>query len=296
MAKTKTKKKKDDAPNEDDVLNDLVDGHDGVLLQDVGATKYFIDTGNLALNYINSGKFIGGGIPGGKITEIYGPPAASKSLVGMSVLHGVQQLGGFAIFLDCEHAANRDFAVRAGHVDPKRLVVYEPETIEETFLKIHNVIRKIRDKMGPEKPICFVYDSVTSSPPSRELREVDLPEGYTKEQWKSTVGAKEQPGERAKLFSKEFRKIVPILDRENATLFCVNQVRMKIGLLFGNPETTPGGEALKFYASCRIRVQPQKIMTNTTLEIPVGVNIKAQNKKCSTSTVVLILSGDCWAS
>ena len=265
----------------DDVYNDLTKNHGGVMLTDVGNTKYFIDTGNLALNYINSGRFIGGGIPGGKITEIYGPPAASKSLVGMSVLHGVQQLNGYAIYLDCEHATNRDFAVAAGHVDPTKLIVFEPETLEQSFLKIYNVIRKIREKKGPEVPICFIYDSIGASPCEREFRETDLPENYKKTEFKSIVGGNEQPGERAKICSKEFRKLTSVLDKNNASLFVVNQVRQKIGVLFGSPETTAGGgEALKFYASCRIRVSPHKIIENTDLEIPIGVNIKVQNKKC----------------
>lgn len=266
----------------DDVLAELT-SKDGVLLDDLGESKYFVDTGNLAFNYINSGRFIGGGIPGGKITEIFGPPASAKSLLGMAILSGAQKLGGYAIFLDCERAANRDFAISAGHVDPKRLVVYEPPHLEAAFLKIYSVIDKIRAKKGPEVPIVFVYDSIGASPSEREFRETNLPEDYTQADWKRIVGNKEQPGERAKVCSKEFRKLVNVLDTQNATLFVINQLRNKIGVMFGDPSTTAGGgEALKYYASNRNRATPQKRIENTKLEIPIGVNIKLKNEKCRT--------------
>jgi RecA/RadA recombinase len=264
------------------VIDDIVQNHGAILLKDVGSSNYFVDTGNLSLNYICSGRFIDGGIAGGKITEIYGPPASSKSLVGMSILHGAQQMGGYAIFLDCEHGTNRDFAVAAAHVDPEKLVVCERgvETIERVFLKIHNIIKKIRDKKGPDVPIVFIYDSIGVSPCDREYKEIDLPEDYKKKDFDKIVGRHEQPGERARIAGKELRKIAPVLDRENATLFVVNQVRKKIGVLFGSPDAMAGGgEALTFYASCRLRVAPQKVIKHTKLEIPIGINVKIENKK-----------------
>jgi recombination protein RecA len=277
MAKKKTKKTEDN----NDLFQDLAKDFKGSLLDDIGTTKYFVDTGNLALNYINSGKFIGGGIPGGKITEIFGPPASAKSLVGMSILHGAQMLGGVAVFLDCERAANRDFAVKAGHVDPKKLIVFEPPTLERTFLKINNVIKAVRNKCGPDVPIVFVYDSIGASPCEREFRETELPENYTKAQFKTIVGGNSQPGERAKVCSAEFRKLVSVLDENNATLFVINQVRNKIGVMFGSPDTTAGGgKALEYYASNRIRSAPQRWIEDKEREVPIGVNVKMQNKKC----------------
>jgi recombination protein RecA len=275
------KRKKEEIDEINDNFIDLSD-MGGVMLDEI-RPKYFVDTGNLAINYICSGKFIGGGIPGGKITEIYGPPAGSKSLLTMCVLHGCQQLNGVAIALDLERAINRDFVVAAARIDSKRLYVFEPDTIEETFAKITNVIKRVREKLGSEIPIVFMYDSLTAVPCDRELRENDLPDGeFTDAQYKAIVGAKEQPGERAKAINKGLRKINGLLSKQNATLVVINQVRQKIGVMFGSDETTPGGKALEFYASCRLRVAPQKqIIKKLTdkYQIPIGVNVQLKNKK-----------------
>jgi len=266
---------------------DFVDLSDmgGVALDEI-RPKYFVDTGNLAINYICSGRFIGGGLPGGKITEIFGPPAGSKSLLATCALHGCQQMNGFAVLLDLERAVNRDFAVAAARINPKRLIVFEPDTIEETFSKIVNVTKRVREKMGPDIPIVFMYDSLTAVPCERELRENDLPDlassDITDAQWKKIVGAKEQPGERAKAINKGLRKVNGFLSKQNATLVVINQVREKIGVMFGSPETTPGGKSLEFYSSCRLRVAPQKQMVKKLTEkhqIPIGVNVQLKNKK-----------------
>lgn len=278
------RKEKDNLDLElDEIYADIAEECNGFLLDSVKDAKYFVDTGNLALNYICSGKFIKGGIPGGKITEFYGPPAGSKSLLGMCVLHGVQRMNGFPIFLDCERALNRNFAVKAAHVDPRRLIVYEPPTIERTFLKIHNVIRKIRDKKGPDVPIVFVYDSIGCQPCEREFKECDLPEDYTKAQFDKIVGRREQPGERARISGNELRKVIPVLDKENVSLVIINQVRSKLNVMFGSPESRAGGgRALEFANSCSIRVSPLKKIVkkiSDKLQVPLGVNVKVENKK-----------------
>ena len=286
MAKRKEKNltEEESIENElDEIYSSLAEECDGTLLDGLDESKYFVDTGNLSLNYICSGKFIGGGIPGGKITEIFGPPAGSKSLLGMCILHGVQKMNGFAIFLDCERAVNRDFAVKAAHVHPKHLLVYEPNTIEQSFLKIHNVLKKIRERKGPDVPIVFVYDSIGSSPCEREFRECDLPENFTKAQFEKIVGRHEQPGERARISGNELRKLVPVLNKHNATLVVINQVRTKLNVMFGSPETgAGGGKALEFATSCRLRVSPQKKIIKKLSEkfqVPLGVNVRIENKK-----------------
>jgi len=267
----------------DEIFNELVEECNGTLLEDLGPSKYYVDTGNLALNYICAGKFINGGIPGSKITEIYGPPASSKSLIGMCILHGVQKMGGFAIFLDLERAANRDFSVKAAHVNPKQLVVYEPDTIETSFLKIQNVIRRIREKKGSEVPIVLVYDSIGAVPCDREMRETNLPEGYTKAQFEKIVGSKEKPGERARISGNELRKINPILARQNASLVIINQTRQKLNVMFGKDiGGAGGGKALEFFGSCKLWVQPQKKIVkklSEKLSVPLGVNVKIKNEK-----------------
>jgi protein RecA len=278
------KKKIENEVNEmDEIFNELVEECDGILLDNLGPSKYYVDTGNLALNYICAGKCIGGGIPGGKITEIYGPPASSKSLVGMCILHGVQKMGGFAIFLDLERAANRDFSVKTAHVNPKQLVVFEPDTIEQSFLKIHNVIKRIREKKGIDVPIVIIYDSIGAVPCAREMRETELPEGYTKAQFEKIVGSKEKPGERARISGNELRKINPILAKQNATLVIINQVRQKLNVMFGKDVTgAGGGKALEFFGSCKLWVNPMKKIVNKLTEklsVPLGVNVKIKNEK-----------------
>ena len=236
-----------------------------------------MDTGNLAFNYVCSGKFITGGIPGGKIVEIYGPSSSGKSLVANNVLHGCQMMGGWAAILDCENATNKDFMERASHIDSKKLFRYEPRTLEESFLKIHNVckaIREIETKNKIErKPIVFVYDSLSSSPCNREIKETELPEDYKPADWKKIVGRQEQPGERAKVISNELRKLNAVLSDYDATVLFINQTRMQIGVMYGNPETRPGGKSLEFYATCILRTQQKKKIENSKLETFAGVNM-----------------------
>jgi len=282
MAKKKSKKKTDD-----DIFNELASEFGGEVVANAETVTYYIDTGNLAMNFVCSGRFIGGGIPGGRITEFYGPSASAKSLWGMTILGGTQKADGYAILLDTENALNPDFAERAGHIDLNRLIRYTPETLERAFAKITNVIRKIREVKGPDVPICVVYDSITVSPCERELRETDLGEEYNDAEWKRVVGAKEQPGERAKIIGKELRKLTPILQKENATLFIINQTRMQIGVMYGNPEITPGGKSLEFYASCRVRTSAHKKIEDKELKKPLGVNIKVANKKNRSNTPFL---------
>ncbi len=250
----------------------------GKILKGLNESRSFIDTGNLANNFINSGKFIGGGIPTG-ITEVFGPPASSKSLLGYTVLGNCQKAGGIAILLDCERAANEHFAVSAGHVDENSLIVLQPFFIEEVERKVTNMTRFIREKKGKDIPILFVWDSIAVTPCEREWNETELPENYSAAQFKKIVGGKTQPGERAKAAGNFLRKINPFLDEHNASLFIINQIRQKIGVMFGSDETTGGGgKALEFYCNCRIRTSAGKQILDDK-DTPIGVNLTFRNKK-----------------
>ena len=258
------------------------------MLEEIGASQYFLDTGNLALNYICSGKFISGGVPGGKITEVYGPPAGGKSLLGMTVLGSTQRKGGIAVMLDCERASNPVFAETAAHVDTSKLVVCEPISIEQVVTKITNLTKQIRAHYGMDIPICFMWDSIGVTPTEREWKETDLPENYTKEQLKAIAGSLEKPGERARAAGDALRKLNPFLSENNATLFIINQLRQKIGVLFGSDETgAGGGKALEFYCSCRLRTsahakieakEDKKKMSKLTKK-SLGVNLSFRNMK-----------------
>ena len=282
----KKNKKTAESPTNDpvaDLFSDLAADTGGSVLDDIDSIKYFVDTGNLAVNFVCSGRFINGGVPGGRLTEIYGPASSGKSLIATNVIRGCQKLGGFPIYLDCENTINKDFVQSASHVDVSKVIRYTPQTLEEVFIKVHTVIKKVREVKGTEVPIVIVYDSISVSPSAREYREVELPENYTDADWKRIVGGKEQPGERAKICSREFRKLTPILEEQNATMVVVNQTREKIGVMFGSPETTGGGgNALPFYASCRIRTQTQKKIENSKTGSIVGINMKIKNMKNKT--------------
>lgn len=281
MAKKKT--------NDNSEFTDLAKTIGGITLDTAGDVPYFIDTGSLALNYICSGKFMGGGIPGGRITEVYGPPATSKSLLGYCCLASCQRTNGVGALLDCERAASAGFAASAGHLDPTRLIVYEPVSIQQVESKLVAATKGIRQHFGAEKPILFVWDSITVTPTEREWKEIDLPENPTAAQIKA-VGV-ERPGERARAAGDLFRKINPFLNENNATLFIINQTRKAIGVLYGNPNTQGGGgEAIKFYASCRLETAIGKTIADKS-GMPLGVNLRFTNKKSRSFTPGLKIEG-----
>lgn len=206
------------------------------LLDDLEPVKCYIDTGNLALNFVCSGKFVGGGMPSGRIIEIFGDSSSGKSLVGTNVLKGTQMCNGVPIMLDAEYAMSKEFAVRASKIDPKRLIVVEADTLEQGFSKINNAIRTVRQewKVPIDKPIMIIYDSIAASPSEREFAETTLDlETATKTELKEAGAGTDKPGERAKTCSKELRKLPKILDANNASVIFINQIRQKIGVMFG---------------------------------------------------------------
>ena len=272
--------------NEFDIFSSLKDEVGGEILGSLDTAKYFIDTGNLSINYACSGKFISGGIPSGRLTEIYGPSASSKSLIGANILYGCQKLGGVPVLLDTENAVNPEFMSRVSHVDVNRIVRFTPETLEDCFMKIYKTIEHVRKhEEYKDKPVVIVYDSISVSPSAREFREINLPENYTKTQFKEIVGANEQPGERAKICSKEFRKLNTILEESDASLIVMNQTREKIGMNYGygpNEAKAGGGTALTYYASLILRTQSQKkleVKLSGNRKKFIGVNLKVSNKK-----------------
>lgn len=263
---------------ETDLLASLVEATGGQTLTEAGKVPHWINTGNLALNWAISGKFITGGFPGGRIIEAMGPEASGKSLLGYCFLGSIQKMGGVAVYLDCERASSADFAERCGHVNPDNLPVYYPITLQDVEKKIYQVVKAIR-KTYPDKPIGIVWDSIGVCPTDREWGETELPENPTKEQIKA-AGGNERPGERAKAANHMLRNLNPFLNKNNATLYVINQLRMKIGVMFGNPETgSGGGEALKFYSSVRLRCGAPKEFVNKDTKLPLGVDMKIKNKK-----------------
>lgn len=264
--------------NDAEILANILSETGGETLRNAGQVPYYVDTGNLAINYSCSGKFINGGFPGGRIIEAYGPEASGKSFLGYCFMHSIQQMNGVAILLDCERSSGAEFAERCGHVDPDSLVVYDPVTLEQVEKKITIVVNKIR-QVFPDKPIGIVWDSIGVNPTDREWNETELPENPTQQQI-AAAGGNERPGERAKAANKVLRSLNPFLNNNNATLYVINQVRKKIGVIYGNDETTSGGgEALKFYASLRLRCGAPKSFQDKNTKLPLGVNMSVTNKK-----------------
>lgn len=283
----KKKATKDNSNGVDDLFfESLAEETGGDVLDLMDSVSYFVDTGSLAVNYICSGKFITGGIPGGKLTEIYGPNASSKSLIGANILFGTQRAKGIPVLMDCENSANKEFIKKASHCDLKKIVRHTPQTLEQVFSKMYKIIEAVRAKVSMDVPIVILYDSIGVSPSERELREVKLPEKYTAAEFKQIVGGHEQPGERAKICSREFRKLNSIMEKNNATVIILNQTRDKIGgfaPMGMQPKTTAGGgNALPFYASCRIETKTQlKIERKLSAKKKkiIGINLKIKNIK-----------------
>lgn len=276
--------------NDEDLFAKLAKATGGEVLGEMASVKFFVDTGNLAVNYQCSGKYITGGIPGGRITEIFGPSSSGKSLFANNILHGCQKLNGVPFILDCENATNNEFMERANHLNLNKVLWYAPTSLEATFRKIHTVAKEVRTLYPIEVPIVAIYDSIAVSPCERELKENDLPEDYKASDWKKIVGRKEQPGERAKICGNELRKLQAVLAPLNITVVIINQIREKIGIMFGNPETTGGGgKSLEFYCSCRLRTSAKKKIENKKLETFAGINLQVKNIKNKTHRPFIVV-------
>jgi len=173
-----------------------------------------------------------GGIPRGRVTEIYGPEASGKTTVCQHVVAEAQKLGGTAAFIDMEHALDPAYAARTG-VDIENLLISQPDTGEQALEIAESLIRS-----GAVDVI--VIDSVAALVPRAEI-EGDMGDAHM--------------GLMARLMSQALRKLSGAIKQTNTSLIFTNQLREKIGVVFGNPETTPGGRALKFYCSVRLDVR-----------------------------------------
>lgn len=185
-------------------------------------------TGSLTLD-IASGV---GGFPRGRICEIYGPESSGKTTLALSAAAEVQKIGGTVVFIDAEHALDVNYARKLG-VDTSKLLVSQPDCGEQALEICESLV-------SSNSVDLVVVDSVAALVPRAEI------DGEMEDQ---------QPGLQARLMSKALRKLTAISAKSNTTIIFINQIRMKIGVMFGSPETTSGGNALKFYASMRMDVR-----------------------------------------
>ncbi|HEX7605936.1 MAG TPA: recombinase RecA, partial [Usitatibacter sp.] len=173
-----------------------------------------------------------GGLPRGRVVEIYGPESSGKTTLTLQVIANIQKLGGTAAFIDAEHALDPQYAQRLG-VDTSELLLSQPDNGEQAL--------EIADMLLRSGSVdCVVVDSVAALTPKAEI------EGEMGEP---------QMGLQARLMSQALRKLTANIKRSNTLVIFINQIRMKIGVMFGNPETTTGGNALKFYASVRLDIR-----------------------------------------
>ena len=211
-----------------------------------------ISTGSIALDLA-----LGvGGVPRGRITEVFGPESSGKTTLCQHILAEAQKKGGTVAFIDVEHALDPHYA-RACGVNVDELLVSQPDTGEQALEITETLIRS----GGVD---CVVLDSVAALVPRAEI------EG---EMGDSFVGIQ------ARLMSQALRKLTGAVSRSNTALVFTNQLREKIGVMFGNPETTPGGRALKFYASVRLDIRRIETIKNGTDSIGSRVRVKVVKNK-----------------
>jgi recombination protein RecA len=195
---------------------------------DIAKDIEVVSTGSLGLDIA-----LGiGGLPRGRVVEIYGPESSGKTTLTLSVIAEMQKLGGTAAFIDAEHALDPQYASKLG-VDVEQLLISQPDNGEQAL--------EIADMLVRSSSVdVVVIDSVAALVPKAEI------EGEMGEP---------QMGLQARLMSQALRKLTANIKRSNTLVIFINQIRMKIGVMFGNPETTTGGNALKFYASVRIDIR-----------------------------------------
>lgn len=173
-----------------------------------------------------------GGIPKGRIVEVYGPESSGKTTLTLHMIAEVQKKGGLAAFIDAEHALDPDYAKRIG-VSLEDLLISQPDSGEQALDITETLVRSNALDL-------IVVDSVAALTPRAEIE--------------GEMGASHM-GLQARLMSQALRKLTGIISKSNTTVIFINQIRMKIGVMFGNPETTTGGNALKFYASVRVEIR-----------------------------------------
>ena len=197
-----------------------------------------------------------GGIPRGRVTEIYGPESSGKTTLALHVIAEAQRSGGYAAFVDAEHALDAAYAKRLG-VNIDELLISQPDTGEQALEITEHLVRS-----GAIDVI--VIDSVAALVPKAEL-EGEMGESL--------------PGLQARLMSQALRKLTAAIARSGTAVVFINQIREKIGVMFGNPETTSGGRALKFYASIRLDIRRMDALKQGTESVGVHTKVKVVKNK-----------------
>lgn len=227
-----------------------------------GSVMKLGDRPALSIDTIHSGSILVdnalgiGGYPKGRIIEIYGPESSGKTTLALSAVSECQKAGGRAAFVDAEHAIDPTYAKQLG-VDTDELILSQPDNGEQALEIVEMLARS-------EAIDIVIVDSVAALVPQSEL------EGEMSD---SSVGA------HARLMSKAMRKLAGVLNKSNCTVIFINQLREKVGVMYGNPEVTTGGRALKFYASVRIDIRKGEAIKEGDKIIGNQVNVKVVKNK-----------------
>lgn len=223
--------------------------------------KRWVSTGCTQLDYIISNRK-NGGLPEGRIIEIFGPPSNGKSHIALQVCKSTQKMGGIVVYIDTENATSIENLASMGIDVSKRFVYVESSCTEEVFSIIESTIIKAK-QLKKDVPITVVWDSIAATSPKAEI------EGDYDQQ---TIGLQ------ARVLSKGFRKITGVIGDNNVTLLCLNQTRLKIGVMGSDPTTTNGGLALPFHASVRIQLTGGSKVEDKEGNI-IGINVIAKTVK-----------------
>jgi recombination protein RecA len=197
-----------------------------------------------------------GGVPRGRIVEIYGPESSGKTTLALHIVSEAQRLGGIAAFIDAEHALDPIYAKKLG-VNTDELLISQPDTGEQALEIAETLVRSNAVDV-------IVVDSVAALVPRAEL-DGDMGDSL--------------PGLQARLMSQALRKLTAAISRSGVVVIFINQIREKIGVMFGNPETTTGGRALKFYASVRLDIRRQDAIKVGTESVGVRTKVKVVKNK-----------------
>ncbi len=206
-----------------------------------------IDTGSISLDIALGGR----GIPRGRVTELYGPESSGKTTLALHVIANAQKAGGVAAFIDAEHALDTTWAKRLG-VDVSGMLVSQPDTGEQAL----DIVEMLVNSNSVD---VIVVDSVAALTPKAEI-EGEMGDSHM--------------GLQARLMSQAMRKLTSVIGKSKTALIFINQIRMKIGVMFGNPETTTGGRALKFYSS--VRIDLRRITTIKDANGAIGSRVRAR--------------------
>ena len=227
----------------------------GAIMQMGEGAKFNIDsipTGSLSLDLA-----LGiGGVPRGRVTEIFGPESSGKTTLALSIIAEAQKKGGNAAFIDAEHALDPEYAKKIG-VNLDNLLISQPDTGEQALEITETLVRSNALDV-------IVIDSVAALVPRAEI------EG---EMGDSMMGVQ------ARLMSQALRKLAGVISKSKTCLIFINQIRMKIGVMFGNPETTTGGNALKFYSSVRLDIRRKAVLKQGDDQVGNHVKVKVVKNK-----------------